>query len=93
MSQEKEINYIQTISVCRWQHPIYRKTLKKKTSPKNCWIKMNCVKLQDTKPTYKNQLFLYSKNELSTKEIKKKILLIIASKIIKCLGIMLIKDI
>ena len=54
---------------------------------------MNCVKLQDTKPTYKNQLFLYSKNELSTKEIKKKILLIIASKIIKCLGIMLIKDI
>ena len=39
---------------------------------------MNCVKLQDTKPTYKNQLFLYSKNELSTKEIKKKILLIIA---------------
>lgn len=33
---------------------------------------MNCVKLQDTKPTYKNQLFLYSKNELSTKEIKKK---------------------
>ena len=52
MSQEKEINYIQTISVCRWQHPIYRKTLKKKDFTKKLLNKNELCKVATLRETY-----------------------------------------
>ena len=51
---------------------------------------MNLVKLQGTKLIYRN-LFLYTNNELSERDIKKVIPFIIASKRIKYLGIDLTK--
>ena len=47
--------------------------------------------MQDTKSTYKNQLFLYANNELFEKEMKT-ILLTIATKRMKHLGIILTKE-
>ena len=53
---------------------------------------MNTVKLQDTKSTYKNSLFLYISYKLSGKEIWKTIPYTIATKRIKYLGINLPKE-
>ena len=54
---------------------------------------MNLVKYQDTKiNTQKSLAFLYTNNEKSEKEIKESIPFIIATKIIKYLGIYLPKE-
>ena len=54
---------------------------------------MNSAKLQDTKSTYRNHMFLYTKNTLSIKEIKEAIPLTIASSKIKYLGKNLSKEV
>jgi len=48
---------------------------------------MNSVKLKDIRYIYKNQLFLYSTNELSEREIKETIPPTVTSKRIKYQGI------
>ena len=53
---------------------------------------MNIVKLQDKINTEKSLLFLYTNNEKSEREIKKKIPFTIATKRIKYLGISLPKE-
>jgi len=53
---------------------------------------MKSVKLQDTELTYKNQLFIYTNDELFEKEIKKLISIYISIKN-KILGISLTKEV
>ena len=54
---------------------------------------MNSVKLQDTKSTYRNIVFLYTNNKLSESKIKKTTPFTIASKRIKYLGINLTNEV
>ena len=54
---------------------------------------MNSVKLQDTKSTYRNIVFLYTNNKLSESKIKKTTPFTIASKRIKYLGVYLHKEV
>ena len=55
---------------------------------------MNSVKLQDTKLLYRNQLYFYSlKVDFQKETLGKKIPFTIASKRIKYLGMILIKEI
>ena len=54
---------------------------------------MNSVELQNTKSICKNQLFLYTNNKISEREIKKTIPFTIASERIKYLGINLTKTV
>ena len=53
---------------------------------------MKSVKLQDTELTYKNQLFIYTNDELFEKKIKKLISIYISIKN-KILGISLTKEV
>ena len=54
---------------------------------------MNSAKLQDTRSIYKKSvIFLYTCNEQSKNEVKKTIPFTIAPKIMKYLGINLIKE-
>ena len=54
---------------------------------------VNSAKLQNTKSIYKYQLFLYTNNQLSEREIKKAIPFTTVSKRIKYLGINLTKEV
>ena len=53
---------------------------------------MNIVKLQDKINTEKSLLFLYTNNEKSEREIKETIPFTIATKIIKYLGLNILKE-
>ena len=53
---------------------------------------MNLAKLQNTKSIQKSFAFLYTNNEKSEREIKESIAFTIATKIIKYLGINLLKE-
>ena len=74
-----------TVTVCKWQRKSYRYYQKNTSAQQWIWLrgKIN---------TEKYVAFLYTNNEKSQREIKETTPRTIASKIIKCLGIDLLKE-
>ena len=81
-----------TVTVCRWHDSVHRKSyrLHQNTAWPNKWIWHNSgykVNIQ------KSKAFLYTSNEISETEIRKKVAFAIATRKMKYLGINLTKEV